>query len=170
MGAGAPDWRNLLSERARRSRKISWLLDECIRIPGTRLRFGLDPVLGLLPYGGEAVATIMGTLILSDAGKKGLPLATLLRMGGNMIVNALVGVIPVVGDIFSFWFKSNSRNYALLNAYLESDHGAEARGGWWPVILILAIIGTVVVINVLTWILLLSFVTSAFRGLSGLAA
>lgn len=165
-GADAPDWRNLLTERGRRSRKISWLLDECIRIPGTRLRFGLDPILGLFPYGGEAVSTIMGTLILSDAGKKGLPLATLLRMGGNMIINALVGVIPGVGDLFSFWFKSNSRNHALLNAFLESEHGTEARGGWWPVILVLAIIGTVVVINVLTWVLLLGFVAGAFRELA----
>ena len=126
--------RNLILKKARTSRKVSWLLDECIRIPGTKLRFGLDPLLGLFPYGGETVATIVGTIIIGEAGKKGLPVKTLVRMGGNMLLNAGLGVMPVVGDLFSFWFKSNTRNYRLLNAYLESDHGAEepapvVRGG-----------------------------------------
>ena len=161
------DWRSLLSEKTRRSRRVSWLLDECIRVPGTRLRFGLDPLLGLLPYGGEAVATIMGTLILSDAGRKGLPLATLVRMGANMIFNAEIGVIPVLGDLFSFWFKSNTRNYILLNTYLESEHGAEARGGWWPVILIVAVVGTVIAVNILAWVLLWTAVSGIFRLATG---
>ncbi|MEM9017938.1 MAG: DUF4112 domain-containing protein, partial [Verrucomicrobiota bacterium] len=51
-------------EKLRTSRRVSWLLDECIRIPGTDLRFGLDPLLGLLPYGGEVVATVIGATIL----------------------------------------------------------------------------------------------------------
>ncbi len=123
--------RDVILKKARTSRKVSWLLDECIRIPGTGIRFGLDPLLGLLPYGGETVATIVGTVIIGEAGKKGLPVKTLVRMGGNMLLNAGLGVIPVVGDLFSFWFKSNSRNYRLLNTYLESDHGAEEAGGWW---------------------------------------
>ncbi|MBL9158365.1 MAG: DUF4112 domain-containing protein [Verrucomicrobiales bacterium] len=148
------DLRKLLYEKAKVSRKMSWLLDECIRVPGTSLRFGLDPLLGLIPYGGETVATIFGTMILGEAGKKGLPVGTLARMGGNMIVNAAIGAIPVVGDLFSFWFKSNTRNYHLLNTYLESPDGAEAAGGWWPIVLICGIVGIVFALNVLAWILL----------------
>ena len=60
--------REVLVKKARTSRRVSWLLDECIRIPGTNLRFGIDPLLGLFPYGGETVATIIGTLILGEAG------------------------------------------------------------------------------------------------------
>ncbi|MCG8599722.1 MAG: DUF4112 domain-containing protein, partial [Verrucomicrobiales bacterium] len=77
--------------KLRTSKKVSWLLDECIRIPGTNIRFGLDPILGLLPYGGESVATVIGATILGQAGKKGIPFRSLLRMGGNMLVNAGVG-------------------------------------------------------------------------------
>ena len=93
-------------------------------------------------------------MILGEAGKKGLPVGTLARMGGNMILNAAVGAIPVAGDLFSFWFKSNSRNYQLLNTYLESPHGAEEPGGWWPVILILGVVGTVFALNILAWVLM----------------
>jgi hypothetical protein len=148
------DLRKLLYEKAKVSRKMSWLLDECVRIPGTQVRFGLDPLLGLIPYGGETVATLFGTMILGEAGRKGLPVGTLARMGGNMILNAAVGAIPILGDVFSFWFKSNTRNYRLLNTYLESPHGAEEPGGWWPVILIFAVIGTVFALNILAWILM----------------
>lgn len=148
------DLRQLLYEKAKVSRKMSWLLDECIRVPGTNLRFGLDPLLGLIPYGGETVATIFGTMILAEAGKKGLPVGTLARMGGNMIVNAAIGAIPVAGDLFSFWFKSNTRNYRLLNAYLESPDGAEAGGGWWPILLIFGVVGVVFTLNVLAWVLM----------------
>jgi len=159
--------RDVILKKARTSRKISWLLDECIRIPGTKVRFGLDPLLGLLPYGGETVATIVGTLIIGEAGKKGLPVKTLVRMGGNMLLNAGLGVMPVAGDLFSFWFKSNTRNYRLLNTYLESDHGAEEPGGWWPVMLIVGTVITVLVLNILSWIIVASLFLKAFEFISG---
>jgi hypothetical protein len=164
---GVTDLRQFLQEKARVSKRMSWLLDECIRIPGTGIRFGIDPLLGLVPYGGETVATLFGTLILADAGKKGLPVGTLVRMGGNMILNAAIGAIPFAGDLFSFWFKSNTRNYQLINAYLDSEHGREAPGGWWPLILIVSIIGTVLVLNVLSWVLFTALLVTAWHSLSG---
>lgn len=139
---------------SRISRRISWLLDECIHIPGTEIRFGLDPLLGLVPYGGETASAIIGTAILGEAGKKGIPVKTLARMGGNMLLNAGVGTIPVIGDLFSFWFKSNTRNYQLLNTYLESESGEERSGGWWPLLLILGTVVTVFALNILAWILM----------------
>ena len=159
--------REVLVKKARTSRRVSWLLDECIRIPGTNLRFGIDPLLGLFPYGGETVATIIGTLILGEAGKKGLPVKTLVRMGGNMLCNAGIGAIPVVGDLFSFWFKSNSRNYRLLNAYLESEDGREAPGGWWPVLLIAGTIFAVLLLNLLSWMIFVALLMKGFEALSG---
>ncbi len=163
----AAELRDALVKKARTSRKVSWLLDECIRIPGTNLRFGIDPLLGLFPYGGETVATIIGTLILGEAGKKGLPVKTLVRMGGNMLCNAGIGAIPVVGDLFSFWFKSNSRNYRLLNAYLESEDGSEEPGGWWPVFLIVGTVLMVLVLNFLSWVLFFTLLMKGFEVLSG---
>jgi hypothetical protein len=148
------DLSRAILKKARTSRQVSWLLDECIRIPGTEIRFGLDPILGLFPYGGETVATVVGSIIIGQAGQKGLPLRTLVRMGGNMLLNAGVGAIPVVGDLFSFWFKSNSRNYRMLNTYLESDDGKEHEGGWWPLLLIGSVIVVVILLNILSWVLL----------------
>lgn len=144
-----------LRNRARTSKKISWLLDECIRVPGTSIRFGLDPIIGLLPYGGETLASLIGLVILGDARKKGLPFKTLARMGGNMLVNAGVGTIPILGDLFSVWFKSNTRNYRMINAFLDSDDGAEEPGGWWPTILVGSIFGAVILLNVIAWVIYL---------------
>ena len=157
----------MMRERARASKRLSWLLDECVRVPGTNLRFGLDPLLGLIPYGGEAVSTLFGAMILADAGKKGIPLRTLTKMGGNMLLNASLGAIPVAGDAFSFWFKSNTRNYRLLNTYLDSDTGEEADDGWWPVFLIVGVLATVVVLNILAWVLLTALIATIFAALSG---
>lgn len=162
------DHEDVLAE-LRTSRKVSWLLDECIRIPGTEIRFGLDPILGLLPYGGETVATVIGAVILGDAGRKGLPLRTLAKMGGNMLLNAGVGVIPGLGDLFSVWFKSNSRNYRMLNTYLESDHGEESAGGWWPLLLVFGVILAVVVINFVSWVLFTSLLYWILRSGMGTA-
>lgn len=166
---GVADLRQLLREKAHASQRMSWLLDERVRVPGTSVRFGLDPLLGLIPYGGETVATLFGALILAEAGKKGLPLATLVRMGGNMILNAAVGAIPLAGDLFSFWFKSNTRNYRLLDAFLESEHGHEARGGWWPALLVAAVVGIVLALNLLSWIVFAALLAAAWGALLGAA-
>lgn len=150
---------------ARTSARLAWILDECIRVPGTRLRFGFDPLVGLVPYGGEAAASAIGAVILAQAGRKGIPIRTLVRMGGNMLLNAAVGAIPVVGDLFSFWFKSNSRNYRLLDAYLTSEKGEEARGGWWPLLLVAGFLALAVLCNVLAWVLLWWLLLQGWEGL-----
>lgn len=156
-------------QKLRTSKRVSWLLDECIRIPGTEIRFGLDPILGLLPYGGETVATIIGAVILGDAGKKGLPFRTLTKMGGNMLMNAGVGTIPVIGDLFSVWFKSNSRNYRMLNTFIESDEGHEEPGGWWPVLLVIGVIGFVLILNVLSWVFLTAMIVWFYKQIGSAA-
>jgi len=152
-----------LRNKTRNSRQVSWLLDECIRVPGTNFRFGLDPILGLIPFGGETVATIMGASILNEAGKKGLPVRTLIRMGGNMLLNAALGAIPGIGDLFSVWFKSNSRNYRMLNGFLESDSGEQAQGGWWPVTVIVVVLLIALILNIITGIILASLIVWVFH-------
>ncbi|MEM1443777.1 MAG: DUF4112 domain-containing protein, partial [Verrucomicrobiota bacterium] len=91
LSESKPDEEKNPLDQLRASKRMSWILDECIRIPGTKIRFGLDPILGLVPYGGETVASIFGAFILGDAGRKGLPVRTLAKMGGNMMINATVG-------------------------------------------------------------------------------
>lgn len=103
------------------SRRISQVLDTFLKIPGTTARIGLDPIIGLIPGVGDAISTFMGSVILAEALRKGVPGFLLIRLGGNMLLNASIGAIPIVGDLFSAWFKSNSRNYELLNSWLAGN-------------------------------------------------
>ena len=102
------------------------LLDTFIRIPGTNFRIGLDPLIGLIPGAGDAISAALGSMILADAARRKLPARLLVRMGGNLLLNAVAGTVPVLGDIFSAWFRSNSRNYAILNAYTAGEKNPAA--------------------------------------------
>ena len=74
-----------------------------------------------------------------------------------MLLNAIVGTVPFAGDLFSVLFKSNTRNYQLLNTYLESNHGEEAPGGWGPFLIVFVSVGLVLILNILTWIFFTAF-------------
>ena len=108
------------------SRRIARLLDTLIRIPGTNFRIGLDPIIGLIPGVGDAISAALGSIILADAARRKLPVRLLIRMGGNVLLNAVVGAVPLVGDVFSAWFRSNSRNVAILNAYGRGEKNPPA--------------------------------------------
>ncbi len=99
------------------SRLIAWLLDDLIPIPGTKFRVGLDPIIGLIPGLGDGSSAAISTMILFNAMRAGVPRIVLVRMALNVLVNALVGVVPGVGDLFSAFFKSNRRNYELLQRH-----------------------------------------------------
>jgi hypothetical protein len=105
------------------------VLDTTVRIPGTSLSIGLDPLIGLIPGIGDAVANLIGTLILGIAARLRLPRIVLARMSLNLLINGTVGAIPIVGDLFSVWFQSHARNAALLwEAALKPDR--ETRPDW----------------------------------------
>jgi hypothetical protein len=91
------------------------LLDDGFRIPGTQIRFGLDPILGLLLPGVGDAAGALGTFSLFLlALRRGVPNVVLLRMALNVGVDALLGILPVIGDLFDLGFKANRRNLALI--------------------------------------------------------
>ncbi len=100
--------------------KFAYWLDAGIRVPGTNLRFGLDPILGLIPGAGDAAGAVLAAWILVEAVRLGASRATLLRMAGNVALDALVGAVPVLGDIFDFAWKANLRNVALLERHLAT--------------------------------------------------
>ena len=96
-------------------------LDSKFVIPGTKLRFGLDFVLGILPGVGDGVAAVPAAYLILEAQRLGPPPALLMRMGFNVLLDLAVGAIPLVGDLFDFGFKTNRRNIALLKQYLGID-------------------------------------------------
>ncbi|WP_336024351.1 DUF4112 domain-containing protein [Halobellus salinisoli] len=107
------------TERLLRIRRLSRLLDSAVEIPGTTVRVGLDPVLGLLPGVGDATATAASAYVVAEAAALGAPRATLARMVLNVVVDALLGSIPLVGDAFDAVWRANDRNVRLLERRLR---------------------------------------------------
>ena len=103
--------------RLDRIRRFAWWMDEGIRIPGTRWRVGLDPILGLVPGVGDAAGALLAALILVEAARRGLSRFTLGRMAWNIAVDALLGAVPVAGDLFDAGWKANLRNVALIDRH-----------------------------------------------------
>jgi len=89
-------------------------LDTTVRIPGTSIYIGLDPLIGLIPGIGDALANMIGAAIIGIAARLRLPRVVLARMSLNLLINGVVGAVPLVGDVFSIWFRSHAKNAALL--------------------------------------------------------
>lgn len=95
-------------------RNIARLLDEAVAIPGTRRRIGLDAALGVVPWLGDVVAAVMSAWILAGAVRHRVPKRKIARMVANVLVDLVVGAIPVVGDLFDALFPQNVSNVKLL--------------------------------------------------------
>ena len=90
------------------------ILDTLFALPGTKFRFGLDPLLGLIPGVGDSIGALLSSYLLYRAAQEGFPVRTLVRMIGNIMLDGAVGMVPVLGDVFDFAFKANRRNLALM--------------------------------------------------------
>lgn len=106
-----------------RAETLSRLLDAQFRIPGTPIRFGLDALIGLIPGIGDALGIVLGGWFLLEAARAGAPSGVLARMAGNVAIDALAGVVPVLGDVVDVAFKANLRNARLLEAHLDRLEG-----------------------------------------------
>jgi hypothetical protein len=95
--------------------RLSWLMDDLILVPGLGWRFGLDAIVGLIPGFGDTATSLVSFYILASAVRYRVPKVTLLRMGMNIGIDYLVGSLPLVGDLFDAWWKSNQMNVELLS-------------------------------------------------------
>lgn len=136
-----------------RVRAVGRLLDNALPIPGTSYRVGIDPILGLLPGGGDIVGFALSAYIVLEALRFGLPRETILRMGSNLLMDSVVGSVPVLGDIFDVTWKANSRNLALLEAHIANPHPQRAADRWFVAIVVIALI--LLGIGIITAIVLL---------------
>ena len=124
-------------------RWIALLMDDLIRLPGTKFRIGIDPLIGLIPGIGDTGSALVSAIALIQAARRGLPKIILARMATNILLNELIGIIPVIGDAFSFWFKSNARNHQLIKEYSGGRRTAR-RSDWVFVFGILFALGVIV--------------------------
>lgn len=104
-----------------RLEQLAKLLDNQFRIPGTQIRFGLDALVGLVPYVGDIAGFVVSGFLLRTMVRKGAGPGIMLRMMANYVIDTLVGIVPFLGDIFDIGFKANRRNVALLKAYYTED-------------------------------------------------
>ena len=137
---------------------LAKILDTTVKIPGTPFYVGLDPLLGLIPGIGDMLANLIGTVILMLAARLQVPRIVITRMSLNLLINGTVGAIPIVGDLFSIWFRSHAKNAELLRRaaaqpYRETQHArlyvAGIIGG--TVLLLLIAITAVLWIVVKVW-------------------
>ena len=126
-------------------RSLRWWLDDAFRVPGTSIRVGWDPIIGLIPWAGDVLTAVMGGAIVLHAHRLRLPRVVQLRMLGNIAVDLLIGAIPFVGDAADVFWKSNAWNMALLERHAAEQRPASA-ADWLFVAGVLAAIAAVALV------------------------
>lgn len=128
--------------------RVAWLLDDCLRIPGTRFRVGLDAVVGLVPLAGDLLGFSVSALTLWRAARAGVPRALLLKMGRNVAIDFFGSLVPVFGDAFDAVFKAHRRNFELLRREYAPAMPVRASGARAPLLLRLLV---AVLLGALAW-------------------
>jgi hypothetical protein len=118
---------------------IAWLLDSAIRLPGG-FRIGVDALIGLIPFLGDAVGVLFSGYVVSQAVRAGAPTSLLLRMAFNVAVEGLVGAVPLLGDFFDAAWKANMRNARLLNQHLDNPRETTRSSRLFNGLLLLALV------------------------------
>jgi hypothetical protein len=112
---------------------VAIIMDGLLRVPGTKFRFGLNPLIDFIPVVGDVSAAFVSASVLVYGVTRGLPKVLLGRMALNVLVNELVGIVPVIGSVFAFWFRANKRNYDLLQHHIAEP--TRSRKGDWAFVL-----------------------------------
>ncbi len=108
---------------------MSNVMDSKFKVPGTNFRFGLDPILGLLPGIGDATSLAVSGVLIFYMAKYGASRKLIILMTGNVLLDAIIGSIPILGNIIDFYNKANVRNIKLMKAhYYEGKHQGSGKG------------------------------------------
>ncbi|MCB0577862.1 MAG: DUF4112 domain-containing protein [Phaeodactylibacter sp.] len=113
------------------------ILDNRYRIPGTNIRFGADFLIGLVPYIGDVVSFAISGVLVAAMARKGASGIALVKMAGNVLIDTVVGAVPLLGDLFDLGYRANLRNLRLLREhYAEGKH----QGSAWPVVIFILLL------------------------------
>jgi hypothetical protein len=133
---------------------IAKIMDSLFRIPGTNIRVGLDPLIGLIPGAGSPISAFVSLLMIARSAQKGVPNLVLARMALNVAINALLDAVPVVGDAASIFYRSNAKNYDLMQRHAGTRRAASWQDKLFLLALLTCVILFVVVMIVGTVVLL----------------
>lgn len=146
-----------LTGKLRWVEQIAYLLDERFRIPGTKFRFGLDPILNLIPVAGDLSGFALSAALILTMAKNGASGRIVSLMALNAFLDLVIGGIPFIGQIFDFTYKANSKNIRLLKEhYEEGKHQGSGKSVWITaliVLIILFLVFLVVIWKVLEWVI-----------------
>lgn len=147
-----------------RVKLLGQILDNAIEIPGTGYRIGLDPFLGLLPVGGDTIGAMLSAYIVLEAARLGVPKASLGRMVLNLLLDAAIGIVPVLGDLLDVTWKANAQNLKLLEAH--ATQGTLQRQADRTFLLLLGVgLGMIVVLIGAVFASVTLFLWTLFKGL-----
>ena len=119
--------------RLRRLRSVSWFLDRSI--PIGRWRIGVDPLIGIIPGAGDWIGALLSLYVFYEGARLGMSAPVLTRMAGNILIETIVGAVPVLGDMFDFVWQANTRNVALIERHYRPGNRARSleQIGWFVV-------------------------------------
>lgn len=117
----------------KRLRQFARLLDKAIVIPGTQVGIGLDPIIGLLPGGGDFLGVMLSAYIVLEAARLGASQSTLGKMVLNIVIDGVIGAVPLIGDFFDFAWTANTFNIKLLEEHLKFP--SQAKKADWRFVL-----------------------------------
>jgi len=142
-----------VSSRQTFHEKLSWLLDNSIRLPGG-YRIGLDGFIGLIPGLGDFISGLLSSLIIIKAQQQGVPRTILIRMFINVLIDSVLGSLPLLGDVFDFIWKANQKNSALLTHYQTSPQPTAKKSWLENVAFIAMLIGLLALaIFLISWLI-----------------
>jgi hypothetical protein len=139
-----------LDRRMTALRSLQRLLDDAFRVPGTSLRFGWDPIIGLVPWLGDVLTAVFSSAIILQAHHMRVPRVVQMRMVMNVAIDVIVGVVPLAGDVADAFWKSNARNFALLERHAAEPQPAST-GDW---LFVIGMIAAVVLIAAIPLVVL----------------
>jgi hypothetical protein len=148
-------------EACERLKKLAWLLDSSIAIPGIRFTVGLDAVIGLIPVLGDLIGVALSSLIIAEASRLGAPKSVLWRMAGNAGIEGFVGMVPFAGDVLDAVFKANQRNVKLLDAWYQNPGKTERASRWFGVLLV-AIVALFIGLSIYTGFVIMRWAVGLF--------
>ncbi len=154
-------WKANANDTEKSLDQLGWLMDDLFRVPVLGWRFGLDALIGLIPGFGDTATSLVSFYILAAGVRYRVPKITLLRMGLNVGLDYAVGSLPLVGDLFDAWWKSNQRNLDLLKkrATVSADEARAGRASDWLFVggIIVGLIGLAIASAFVSFYLLYKF-------------
>ena len=138
--------KELNEEKLLRLKKLSHNLDEAFTIPGTERKIGIDPIIGLIPGGGDLIGGALSIYIMHAGIRMGMPRSVIIRMFGNIALEFIIGCIPIIGDLFDAMWKSNQRNVKLIEDSIISEEKNTIFGYFLIGVLIKTLVTTILLV------------------------